>query len=685
MTDQIENRERMLERADALLDVVDLRTYFRTSDGIAKAVDGVSFHIRKGETFALVGESGCGKSVTALSIIQLVQQPAGYIASGSISYQGVDVVRLPEMEKRRLRGNDISMIFQEPMTSLNPVLTVEAQITETIRQHQQVNRAEARDRALEMLELVRMPEPAQRLREYPHQLSGGMRQRVMIAIALACQPGLLIADEPTTALDVTIQEQILELMRALQERFGTAILLITHDLGVVAENADRVAVMYAGRIVEEAPRAALFANPAHPYTVKLLESLPRIDGGDGKLLQTIEGRVPQATRYPEGCRFAPRCHLAMEACSQTDPQLMPVRDGQKAACLLYAGDATPALDDLSTPTSALLGRRGAVETSREQIMTATGVKVWFPIRRGILQRTAGHVRAVDGVDLAVRRGQTLALVGESGCGKTTLGRSLIRLLRPTAGSISYRGKDLTALTPRQLKPYRRRLQIVFQDPYGSLDPRMMVGDILTEGMEAHRIGSNRRDRIQRAQHVLEQVGMEAGMITRYPHEFSGGQRQRIGIARCLAVDPEFIVCDEATSALDVSVQAQIINLLQRLQEELGLAYLLITHDLSVVSHMADEVAVMYLGRIVERGSRDDIFGAARHPYTRALLSARPQVDPVSGAQKIRLSGDVPSPANPPAGCHFHPRCPERIRGCDEAYPAQVEISESHGCRCILYG
>ena len=671
---------------DTILEVRDLRTHFRTVDGIARAVDGVSFDIKKGETFALVGESGCGKSVTALSIIQLIQQPAGFIASGSITYRGVDIVRLPEMEKRKLRGSEISMIFQEPMTSLNPVLTIETQIAEAIRQHHQLSSSQARERALEMLELVKMPEAAQRLREYPHQLSGGMRQRVMIAIALACEPGLLIADEPTTALDVTIQEQILELMGDLQKRFGTAILLITHDLGVVAENADRMAVMYCGRIVEEASRQEVFSHPAHPYTIKLLESLPRLDS-ESRVLQTIEGRVPQATHYPDGCRFAPRCHVAQAACRERDPALVRLRgngDAHSAACLLYEGDEfASSREKLQTPVPERVKEGDESATAGAPIMEARGLKVWFPIRKGVLQRTAGYVRAVDGVDLTIKRGRTLALVGESGCGKTTLGRALIRLLRPTAGAIEYGQEDLMALSRRQLKAYRRRMQIVFQDPYGSLDPRMMIGDILMEGMEAHKIGANRLERSDRARHLLDQVGLEGGMISRYPHEFSGGQRQRIGIARCLSVEPEFIVCDEATSALDVSVQAQIINLLERLQEDLGLAYLLITHDLSVVSHMAHEVAVMYLGRIVERGNREEIFRTPKHPYTEALLSAIPRVD-ASGIAKIRLSGDVPSPVNPPSGCHFHPRCPSRFAGCEETYPPAVAMSATHSCHCLLH-
>ena len=687
---------------DPLLKVTDLRTFFRTSEGLSRAVDGISFEINPGETFALVGESGCGKSVTALSIIQLVQQPAGFIASGSIEYKGCDIVRLPETEKRELRGNEISMVFQEPMTSLNPVMTVGSQIAETIRRHQRIGRRQARAGALEMLELVRIPEPAQRLDDYPHQLSGGMRQRVMIAIALACRPGLLIADEPTTALDVTIQQQILELIGELREQLGTAVLLITHDLGVVAENADRVAVMYAGRIVEEADRQTLFTAPAHPYTVKLLESLPRLKARQQQL-QTIEGRVPQATRYTDdACRFADRCHRVMAACHHSTPPLRAVAGGHTAACLLYddglapaasqGGAATqspPSHGEALQPASAPGSPPGTAPGSapawvNESLIEARDVRVWFPIRQGVLRRTVGHVRAVDGVDLSVKRGRTLALVGESGCGKTTLGRALIQLLRPSAGTVRYRQTELTTLKRSGMKAIRRKLQIVFQDPYGSLNPRMMIGEIIAEGMETHGIGANRDERRERVEALMERVGLDGTMISRYPHEFSGGQRQRLGIARCLAVEPEFIVCDEATSALDVSVQAQIINLLEQLQEEMGLSYLLITHDLSVVSHMAHEVAVMYLGRIIETGTRDEIFDAPRHPYTQALLSAIPVVDAQTGHKSIRLGGDVPSPSNPPRGCHFHPRCAQRLPICEASYPDQRAFSPTHAGKCHLY-
>jgi peptide/nickel transport system ATP-binding protein len=667
-----------------ILEVRDLRTYFRTSEGIARAVDGVSFQVRPGQSFALVGESGCGKSVTALSIIQLIQGPSGYMAGGRIAYKGRDIIHIPETEKRSLRGNEISMIFQEPMTSLNPVFTVEQQLTEVMRRHRGLNRKEARREALQMLERVKMPEPALRLKEYPHQLSGGMKQRVMIAMALACHPGLLIADEPTTALDVTIQEQILSLILELRKEFGTAVLLITHDLGVVAENADRVGVMYAGRIVEHGSLEQVLRNPSHPYTVKLLDSLPSA-GKRNQALQTIEGRVPPATDFPAGCRFEPRCHKAMEICRQIDPELYGIETGHRAACLLYdEGQMGRIVSPAEVPDQAPSVPRETEIKEDSPLVAVRDLKLWFPIRRGLFKRTVGHVRAVDGVDLTMRRGRTSALVGESGCGKTTLGKAVLQLLHPTAGTVAFDGVDLTGLSRADLKPFRRRLQIIFQDPFSSLDPRMMIGEILMEGMTAHRLGGSRADRVAKAEDVMDRVGLDPQMVHRYPHEFSGGQRQRIAIARCLAVDPEFIVCDEATSALDVSVQAQILNLLKRLQVDLRLAYLFITHDLSVVEYLADDVCVMYLGRIVERGLSDEIFASPMHPYTRALLSAVPQIDPATGMKRLRLSGDTPSPANPPSGCHFHPRCPEAMGRCSVEYPWEFRFSETHSACCWLY-
>jgi peptide/nickel transport system ATP-binding protein len=667
-----------------LLQVRDLKTYFHTKTGPARAVDGVSFDIEAGETFCLVGESGCGKSLTALSIMQLVPQPPGYYAGGALVYKGRDLMRLPESEIRRLRGREIAMIFQEPMTSLNPVLTVGYQLMEPLRHHQRLSESAARATALDLLARVYIPDPDQRFAAYPHQLSGGMKQRVMIAMALACEPGLLIADEPTTAVDVTVQAEILALMKALQAQTGTAILLITHDLGIVAEVADRVAIMYAGRIVERASRDDLLHNPAHPYTIKLLQSLPSRIRRD-QALHTIEGRVPSPHALPPGCRFAPRCHMVQAACWQVDPGLLSLDADHAAACILYDADRQ---GRRITPTEARIAPvprpRPPGHATGAPLLRLAGVRVHFPIRRGMLQRISGYVKAVDGIDLDIRRGQTLALVGESGCGKTTLGKALLQLIRPTAGRVLLHDQDLTTLSRRALHPYRRRLQIIFQDPFSALDPRMMVGEVVMEGMAAHGIGASRQEREERVKTILTQVGLDPAMIHRYPHEFSGGQRQRIGIARCLAVEPDFLVCDEATSALDISVQAQILNLLAQLQADLGLTYLFITHNLGVVEYLADEIAVMYLGRIVERGTTQEVFDHPCHPYTQALLSAVPKLDPDTGVEKIRLAGDVPSPIKPPSGCHFHPRCTHAMPQCRAQYPPAYPRSASHTVNCFLY-
>ena len=699
---------------EALLSVENLKTYFRTPEGLARAVDGISFEIAPNEIFALVGESGCGKSVTALSVIQLVAQPAGFIAGGAINYKGQDITRLPEVEKRKIQGNDIAMVFQEPMTSLNPVFTVGSQISEAIRQHQNLRGAAARNAAIEMLDLVGIPEPGARYDEYPHQMSGGMKQRVVIAMALSCRPGLLIADEPTTALDVTIQAQILELIQRLQQELQMAVLLITHDLGVVANIADRVAVMYAGKIAEMGTWEQLYKTPQHPYTVKLLESTPARDKR-GTQLHTITGRVPKATDYNDGCRFADRCPKVMDDCETIPPTLHTANGSEhNVACHLYNPEPPFSTKTDSRATRLELetdGEDGRIEewknggqsTSHPSVVTdedpsanlptsqpsnlllqVKNFCVHYPIQKGIFKRTVGYVYAVDDVTLDIPRGKTLALVGESGSGKTSFGKALLRLGVPVKGALVYDGANIATTTRQQMHPYRKRMQIIFQDPYASLNPRMTVGAIIQEGMQAHGIGESVAAREHRVAELMQRVGLSPDMVTRYPHEFSGGQRQRIGIARCLAVDPEFIVCDEATSALDVSVQAQILNLLKSLQNDFNLTYLFITHNLSVVEYFADEVAVMYLGRIVERGATEEIFDSPKHPYTRALLSAVPKMDPQTGVEKIRLEGDVPSPINRPSGCHFHPRCPEVMTVCADEYPDETLFTETHSCSCYLY-
>ncbi|MFQ5427693.1 MAG: dipeptide ABC transporter ATP-binding protein [Thermodesulfobacteriota bacterium] len=614
------------------LEVNNLKTYFKTGEGLARAVDDLSFKIEQGSTFALVGESGCGKSVTALSIIQLLGA-SGVETQGEILLNGNSISSLPETEKRRIRGNRISMIFQEPMTSLNPVFTIGNQIIEALTLHQGLSKAQAKEAAISMLREVKFTDPEAVFNDYPHRLSGGMRQRVMIAMALCCKPDLLIADEPTTALDVTIQKDIMALMSELKTGMGTAVLLITHNLALVYNNADTVGVMYAGRLVELAPARVLFANPKHPYTIKLMRSIPGA-GRRGQPLDTIRGTVPPATEYPEGCRFSGRCPREMEGCAATEPELTQNKfDGEEekgehlVACHLYNGAF------MNTPASRPLGVEEKTEAAphlespapagEEAIVEISGLKTWYPIRKGIFKKVQGYVRAVDGIDLTVRSGQTLALVGESGCGKTSAGKTILRLIKPAGGCVSFRGEEITSMGKKDLKGIRSKMQIIFQDPYSSLNPRLMVSDIIEEGIRSLLPELSKSERIDRVAEVLDLVGLGGAAMTRYPHEFSGGQRQRIGIARALAVRPEFIICDEAVSALDVSVQAQILNLLKTIQQEFGISYLFITHDLGVVEYIADEVAVMYDGKIVERGLVDDIFSRPAHEYTKKLLSAVP--------------------------------------------------------------
>ncbi|MDN5872591.1 MAG: ABC transporter ATP-binding protein, partial [Nitrococcus sp.] len=573
---------------------------------------------------------------------------------------------------------------QEPQSSLNPVLSVGEQIAETLRK-QGLHGASRERRVAELLDAVGIPDPRRRAQEYPHQLSGGMKQRVMIAIALAGEPELLIADEPTTALDVTIQSQVLALLRDLQRRTGMALLLITHDLGVVAEMADRVAVMYAGHVVEEAPAAAFFAEPAHPYSRKLFASLPNLGKRDARLA-VIPGSVPSLAHELKACRFEARCDHAWPACRETPPRWLEHEPGRHVRCHLYdPAQAGEPLSGHSTGDAAAASAGTNPSLALEALLRVEDLEIHFPIHTGLFKRVVGYVRAVDGVSLAIPAGRTLALVGESGCGKTTVGKGILQLLRPTAGAVEYAGEDLTRLGGRALRRRRKELQIIFQDPYSSMNPRMMIGDILEEGMLAQRIGRTRQARLQHVAALLTQVGLDADVLQRYPHEFSGGQRQRICIARALAVDPKLVICDEPTSALDVSVQAQILNLLQDLQQRLGLSYLFITHNIAVVEYLAHEIAVMYLGRIVERGTVAEVLHAPRHPYTRALLSAVPTVDPQSKREIIRLGGDLPSPANPPRGCHFHPRCPQAMPQCRERYPGTTRFSASHSACCFLYG
>jgi peptide/nickel transport system ATP-binding protein len=596
--------------------VENLATVLDVPAGELRAVDGISFELRKGECFALVGESGCGKSVTALSLMRLLPE-AARIVGGRVELDGIDLLGLPEAAMRAVRGRRVAMIFQEPATALNPVLTVGSQIAEVITRH---GAGDARRKAIDLLRAVGLPDPEQRYDAYPFQLSGGQRQRVMIAAALAVEPEVLIADEPTTALDVTIQAQILDLLARLQAERGMALLLITHDLGVVAKMAQRVAVMYAGEIVELAERDAFLRAPQHPYSQKLFAALPTPQRRAGELA-VIRGQVPPLTTKFTACRFAERCPEVFDRCRVEAPKLLEPVSGHLARChLRERGPAGPRTAGPGGPASMAESRSGRT------LLEVKDLKVHFPVKKGVFRRTVGHIKAVDGVSFDLHEGRTLALVGESGCGKTTTGKALLKLIEPTSGSVSFDTEQITSLGRGAMRPLRKAMQIIFQDPYSSLNPRLRIQEILLEGMRSLEVLGGDAERLARLKELLAEVGLPADALSRYPHEFSGGQRQRIAIARALAVNPKLIVCDEPTSALDVSVQAQILNLLRSLQRAHGIAYLFITHNIGVVDYLADEVAVMLQGRIVERGSVDEVLRNPRHQYTKDLLSAVPRID-----------------------------------------------------------
>ncbi|MEM9187951.1 MAG: dipeptide ABC transporter ATP-binding protein [Myxococcota bacterium] len=593
-----------------LIQVEGLKTYFRTEEGVVKAVDDISFEIPKGQTLGLVGESGSGKSVTSLTIMQLLPDRVASIEAGSISFLGKDLVKLPPKELREIRGAEVSMIFQEPGTSLNPVYRVGDQVMEAIRLHQGVSADEARKRTIELFDEVGIPDPSRRIESYPHQMSGGQKQRVMIAMAISCNPKLLIADEPTTALDVTIQAQILDLIRKLRDERQMSILFITHDLGVIGEIADDVAVMFRGRLVERAPVVDIFENPRHPYTRGLLSCRPKPDS-TFRRLPTVQDYMEVSTNGDK-VEVIERTDLSHidELVKKGRGRLLHPENELKEAGFTLA-ESKRADDTIAVPEG------------QEPLLEVRGLKVYFPIKKGLLSRTVGHVKAVDGIDFRVYEGQTLGLVGESGCGKTTTGRAILQLQKKTEGEIFFQGTDVHSVKGADLRKLRRRLQVVFQDPYGSLNPRMTVEAAVVEAMKIHDIGDGKSERRDRAAKLLEEVGLSAQALTRYPHEFSGGQRQRIGIARALAVEPDFIVCDESVSALDVSVQAQVLNLLKDLQEERGLTYIFISHDLSVVKFMSDMLAVMKDGKIVEFGPSEVVYDNPKDPYTRRLIESIP--------------------------------------------------------------
>jgi len=606
-----------------LLDIDQLSTALDTDSGIVRAVDALSVSIERGETFALVGESGCGKSMTALSILRLLPDN-GRVDGGRVDVAGTDVSQLPESRMRDVRGRRVSIIFQEPSTSLNPVMRAGDQIVEVIERHTALRGAEARARALDWLRRVGLPDAERRIDSYPFQLSGGQKQRVMIAIALAAEPELVIADEPTTALDVTIQKQILELLMELQKSQGMAMLLITHDLAIVAEVAQRVALMYAGQIIEVAESKEFFARPLHPYAQMLLAALPDT-AKRGQRLAAIAGSVPPLDRAFTTCRFADRCPQVHAECRVAPPPLYLPVAGHEVRCVLYRNGLVPramATETTRHPEAA------PSQTDSTPLLQVRDYRVRFPIRAGLLRRVVGYVSAVDGISFDLHAGRTLALVGESGCGKTTTGKALLQLLRNVAridGEATLAGQALDRLDGSELQAARRTAQIIFQDPFSSLNPRLRVAQILEEGVASLRPDIPADARRARVAALVEKVGLRADALQRFPHEFSGGQRQRLAIARALAVEPRLIVCDEPTSALDVSVQAQILNLLKDLQHELGVAYLFITHNFGVVEYLAHDIAVMKDGRIVEAGPAEQILSRPRHDYTRSLLAAVPRL------------------------------------------------------------
>jgi peptide/nickel transport system ATP-binding protein len=663
----------------SLLEITGLRTEIATRAGVVRPVDGVSLTVAAGEAVGLVGESGSGKTMTGMSVMRLLP-PGASITSGSIRFDGTELTELTDAAMRRLRGNDIALISQDPMSSLNPTRTIGSQLREAYRIHTQASRRDANQRALDVLAMVGMPRPAERLNDYPHQISGGMRQRAMIAIGLICGPKLLIADEPTTALDVSIQAQILNLIDDLRSRLSMGVLLITHDMGVIAGHTDRVAVMYGGQVAEQADTAVLFRDPRHRYTHALLRSMPTLEQDRGAGLATIPGTPPTLIGLPPMCRFAPRCQFADDGCRTSDPPVAHAGPGHEFACLhpvepeVGAQAPRPALTASITPTAPQMPDEpliGLADVSKQFHLPAS-----FPFQRGRV------VQAVSGISLSVRAGETFGIVGESGCGKTTLGRMIVGLERPTSGSITFDGRDLGTLRGRDLRRRRRDLQIMFQDSAAALDPRMRVSALVGEPLAAQHAGT-RRDRQATVAELLDAVGLPRDAGRRYAHEFSGGQRQRIAMARALALNPRVIVADEPVSALDVSVQAQILNLMRSLQQRFGLTYVIISHDLSLLKYLADRVGVMYLGTLVEVGDSEEVYGAPRHPYTAGLINSIPVPDPVRERAKASggLGGELPSALRPPSGCRFRTRCPLATARCAEETPVLMASDGRHAVAC----
>lgn len=652
----------------SILDIQDLSVDIPTDSSTLHAVRGISLELSRGETLGIVGESGSGKSMTALALMNLLP-PAARRQASCIDFDGSDLTKATERElASKIRGQRIGMIFQEPMTSLNPVYSIGRQLKETMTLHRKVSDAEAEKRAVYLLEKVGLPDPASRLKQYPHELSGGQRQRVMIAMALMNEPELLIADEPTTALDVTIQAQILHLLRDLQQEFGMSMILITHDLGVVSRAADNIAVMYAGDIVETGKTAEVLQDPRHPYTRGLLECVPGYRGTSQHRLGAIPGIVPAMTGEISGCAFASRCPRVADVCRTTNPPTKKLHQGRYFVCHEPENEQREWVVEqpVRTENAGKTDDRGG-----EDILTVDHVSCTFSVRRGLFGKRK-PLLALDDVSLNLKKGEVLALVGESGCGKTTLTRTIMGLQRPSEGSVTLNGQRIENLPPMERA---RMIQPIFQDPYSSLNPRKTIGEIIAKPLVVHGMGSN-QERHDRVREMMELVGLPSRVFNSYPDQLSGGQRQRAAIGRALILNPEVVICDEPTSALDVSVQAQILNLLLDLRDELDLTYLFVTHNLSVVQHMADRVAVMYLGEIVECGERDQVMSSPKHPYTHALMDSALSISPGESVPDPGLSGDFPNPMNRPSGCPFHPRCPIADQQCREQAPGTELIDNT---------
>jgi oligopeptide/dipeptide ABC transporter ATP-binding protein len=657
----------------SLLSVNNLSVQFAVQKNLVTAVDDFSLKVEPGECVGLVGESGCGKTTTGLAVMRLLPNN-GKISSGSVFLNGVDLASVGEAEMQRHRGNSVALIPQDPMSSLNPTMKIGRQIGEGLRIHNGASDSEARKRALEVLEMVEMPRPAERLDQYPFELSGGLRQRVIIAMGLTCSPTLLIADEPTTALDVTIQAQILDILDHLRSELNMAMLLITHDMGVIAGRTDRVVVMYAGKKAEEASTDELFHEMRHPYTQALLASMPSMENTAKHELSSIAGMPPNLQRRIVGCRFAPRCSFATDRCRQQDPPLEGAGD-HHFACFHPTSGPQP------VPVYAAGTATQKVKVKKE-LLRANGLVKEFDIKGGVVRHKVGAIHAVSDVSFTLYEGETFGLVGESGCGKTTIGRMLVGLEKLTAGEVYFDGELVTAKGHKPTRQSRRDRQMMFQDPYASLNPRMKVAQILGEPLAIQHVGS-RAEQAQRVSELLSSVGLEPQVADRYPHEFSGGQRQRIGLARALALNPRLIVADEPVSALDVSVQAQILNLMKELQTQYRMSYVMVSHDLAVVYYMADTIAVMYLGKIVEIGDAESVFRSPAHPYTQGLLDAVPIPDPARARARrgVRVSGELPSAVNPPSGCRFRTRCPNVQEICSQEEPQFRPFGDRQEAAC----